>query len=608
MPGSGASGAWSHKKISRTNVWCLIALFFFLVSCSPHQSSAGTSLPSSPFENQVKPYQEEQETIILKETQEEPKKLTGEKIPFSEVDQESKGEANIQKDPSGKENNSLPNADQEVSLQEDPQNSIQENSQNSVQENSQNPVQEDPQNTVHEDPQNLIDMALEYYNLSQELWNQGNDDEALQALDQAYGLILKVEVDDNSELIQQKEDLRFMIAKRVLEIYASRHTTVNGFHSEIPLVMNRYVKAEIKQFQTCERRFFLEAYKRSGRYRPFIVRALKEAGLPEELSWLPLIESGFKVRALSRARALGLWQFIPSTGYKFGLTRDAWIDERLDPEKFTQAAIAYLKELHNIFGDWTTVLAAYNCGEGTVLKIIRRQRINYLDNFWDLYERLPRETARYVPRFLAVLHIIKNPEKYGFELPEPDPPMEYDIVPVNKQLSLKAIARSLRLSPKVLANYNPELRYQVTPCSYKLKVPKGLGPQVAQILEKLKPWKPPHHRYVYHRLRRGETLYHLARRYHTSVLAIMRVNNIANPRRIRAGQKIKIPVGIKYVAASKPSKQKIVTYVVRRGDSLWRIARRFGTTTRKIMRINGLTSTRLRVGQVLKIPIKVQSS
>ena len=116
------------------------------------------------------------------------------------------------------------------------------------------------------------------------------------------------------------------------------------------------------------------------------------------------MESGFKIQAYSRARALGLWQFIPSTGYKFGLSRDEWVDERMDVEKSTQAAIAYLKELHGMFGDWLTVLAAYNCGEGRVLRVISRQHINYFDRFWDLYNQLPRETARYVPR-LSLIHI-----------------------------------------------------------------------------------------------------------------------------------------------------------------------------------------------------------
>jgi membrane-bound lytic murein transglycosylase D len=245
----------------------------------------------------------------------------------------------------------------------------------------------------------LLDSALDFYKSSQEFWSEGNLEKAMEALDQAYSHLVDVDPGDNPELSQQREDVRFMISKRVLELYASRYTAVDGNHQAIPLIMNEHVKKELQLFQNRERKFFIESYRRSGKYRDLIVPALKEAGLPEELSWLPLIESGFKVRALSRARALGLWQFIPSTGYKFGLKRNTWVDERLDPEKATAAAIAYLKELHQIFGDWTTVLAGYNCGEVTVLKLIRNQRINYLDHFWDLYDMLPRETARYVPRF-----------------------------------------------------------------------------------------------------------------------------------------------------------------------------------------------------------------
>jgi membrane-bound lytic murein transglycosylase D len=218
--------------------------------------------------------------------------------------------------------------------------------------------------------QTVLDDALELCQVSQEFWQKGELENAVDALDQAYALILGVDATDQPKLIQQKEDLRFMISKRILEIYASRNIVVNGNHDAIPLVMNNHVQAEIKRFTIgSERKFFKQAYQRSGRYRPQIVAALREAGLPEELSWLPLIESGFKVNALSRSRALGLWQFIPSTGYKFGLKRDKFIDERMDPVKSTTAAIGYLKELHGIFGDWSTVLAAYNCGEGRVLRV-----------------------------------------------------------------------------------------------------------------------------------------------------------------------------------------------------------------------------------------------
>ena len=251
--------------------------------------------------------------------------------------------------------------------------------------------------------QNNIDHALQIYRLAQKMWEEGNLNEALTYLDKAYETILKLDSGLPPEIDQQKEDLRYMISKRILEIYASRHIVVNGNHDEIPIIMNEHVKREIQRFTGKERQFFIQSLERSAEFRPYMVSQLKKAGLPEELSWLPLVESGYKVRAFSSARALGLWQFIPSTGYKFGLKRNYYIDERLDPKKATNAAISYLTELHKIFGDWTTALAAYNCGEARVLRIIRKQRINYLDNFWDLYQQLPRETSRYVPRFLATL-------------------------------------------------------------------------------------------------------------------------------------------------------------------------------------------------------------
>jgi len=457
--------------------------------------------------------------------------------------------------------------------------------------------------------QEYIDAALEYCKEANSLWNEGETEKALNALDLAYSHILKVNEEESPELIQQKEDLRVLIAKRITEIYASLHTVAKGNHNAIPMIMNRHVEDEIRRFQGGERNFFLNAYRRSGRYREAIVDALKAAGLPEELSWLPLIESGFKCRALSRARALGLWQFIPSTGYKFGLNRDSWIDERLDPQKSTQAAIAYLKELHDIFGDWTTVLAAYNCGEGTVLRLIRRQKINYLDNFWDLYEMLPRETARYVPRFLATLHIIANPDQYGFELPEPDPPLSFETVTVDRQMSLRAIARALDIPTETLVELNPELRYKVTPNKpYELKVPEGLGSVLMASLDNIPTWCPPKRVFAYHKVRRGETLSLIAMKYHTSVSAIMRANRIRSAKRLRVGQRLKIPLGKKRNFKSLYSSSKrgkgIVKYIVQRGDSLWMIARKFNTTAKAIMRYNGLRSSHLRVGQVLKIPTR----
>jgi membrane-bound lytic murein transglycosylase D len=465
----------------------------------------------------------------------------------------------------------------------------------------------DSETTAAQKVQTDLDEALELCELSQDYWQQGELENAVEALDRAYALILSVDTSDQPKLIQQKEDLRFMISKRILEIYASRNIVVNGNHNAIPVVVNRHVQAEINRFTTgSERRFFIESLKRSGRYRDRIVSALKDAGLPEELSWLPLIESGFKTHALSRSRALGLWQFIPSTGYKFGLHRNKFIDERMDPAKATRAAIDYLKELHSMFGDWSTVLAAYNCGEGRVLRVIRSQNVNYLDNFWDLYERLPRETARYVPRFLATLHVLNNLEKYGMDQVVVDRPLEFELVIVNKQVSLGNVAKSIGVSETALKDLNPELRYKILPGdSYSLRVPPGRGEMLLAQLDRIPVSRPPQRAYAYHRVRHGETLSVIARRYRTSVGSIMRANNLRRSNYIVAGKRLKIPqrgyTQQPVKAIAKPRNGRALSHIVRKGDSLYIIAKQYGTTTKKIQELNNLKTTTLHIGQVLTI-------
>jgi membrane-bound lytic murein transglycosylase D len=470
----------------------------------------------------------------------------------------------------------------------------------------------DPRNAsgsgVGKPDQEVLDDALEYCRVAQDYWQKGELERAVESLDHAYSMILDVDPKDDFKLVQQKEDLRFMISRRILEIYASRNIVVHGNHNAIPMTMNRHVESEIQRFAGGgEKDFFRSALKRSGRYRPEILKALKEAGLPEELSWLPLIESGYKVNALSKARALGLWQFIPSTGYKFGLKRDRFIDERMDPEKSTEAAIAYLKELHQIFGDWTTVLAAYNCGEGRVLRVIRTQNVNYLDNFWDLYERLPRETARYVPRFLATLYILNNPEKYGIDVADVDPPMEFEVVSVSKQFHLKNAAKAIGVSEATLKELNPELRYKILPeGEYALKIPPNTSDLLLANIDQIPVSSLPQPAYVVHRVRSGETLSTIARKYRTSVSKIMRANNLRRSHYIVAGRKLKIPTryapSTSYAKSTPKRRGKSSIHVVRNGDNLWSIAKRYGTTTGSIQKINNLQDTRLHIGQRLLIP------
>ncbi|MCK4836381.1 MAG: LysM peptidoglycan-binding domain-containing protein [Candidatus Aminicenantes bacterium] len=454
----------------------------------------------------------------------------------------------------------------------------------------------------------ILEEASDAYQDAQIAWEKADIDTALAALDEAYSIILKLELTPESPHFQEKNDLRLLIAQRIQEIYASHLIAVGVNHKAIPLTENKYVMKEIERFQTKERQYFLDAYKRSGLYREMILKHLKKEGLPKELSWIPVIESGFKVRAYSRARALGLWQFISSTGYRFGLKKNRWIDERMDPEKSTQAAIKYLNELHSIFGDWTTALASYNCGEFRVQRVIRAQRINYLDNFWDLFVMLPRETARFVPRFIATLLIIKNPEQYGFTLPTPDPPLRYETLTVNRPLRLSSLSKLLNLGQKSLATLNPELRHRSTPdAEYQLKIPVGLGEQAAHAIQSLKRWVPPEATYIIHYVRRGETVSGIARRYRTSVSAIARLNSLRRSFLIRPRQRLKIPSyrGGRKRQTSRilkldKEKEKLV-YKVKRGDSLQQIARAFNTTIQKIKELNNLTSNVLRVGQKLRI-------
>jgi len=457
----------------------------------------------------------------------------------------------------------------------------------------------------------LLDEALELCQAAQDFWQKGDLENALTTLDNSYSLILKINSYDNPKLIQEKEDLRFMISKRILEIYASRHTVASGNHNAIPITMNKHIKAEMKiMTQSKEKKFFISAYKRSGRYRAKIVQELKKAGLPLELSWLPLVESAFKVKALSKARALGLWQFIPSTGYKFGLKRNIYIDERLDPFKSTKAAIAYLTELHQIFGDWTTVLAAYNCGEGRVLRLIREQNINYLDHFWDLHERLPRETARYVPKFIATLHIINNLKENGLDTITLDEPLEYEEVEITKHVCLKDIASEIEVPLKNLLQLNPELRYKVLPNDkYLLKVPPGFSTILIAKLDKIPVYSLPKRSYVRHRVRHGETLSAIARKYKANIFQIAKANKIHKNNYIVAGKLLKIP--LTKTTLHKPNRFKSTisnkknytpSHIVKRGDSLWILARRYNTTTRKIQFINNMASTTLYIGQEINIP------
>lgn len=475
-------------------------------------------------------------------------------------------------------------------------------------------IEEKPAENELQENGSSTDEVYALYQEAQAAMEKGDMDEALRLLDRAYAALIKIEAPADSPLYQEKYDLRILLAQKIQQVYAFRLPPPGTNHKTIPLVENSWVLAEIKSFQTVERKFFEEAYRRSGLYRPMILEELRRAGLPEELSWLPLIESGYKARALSRARALGLWQFIASTGYRYGLKRDKYIDERMDPVKSTRAAIKYLTELHDFFGDWSTAIAAYNCGEIRVQNVIRAQKIDYLDNFWDLFTNLPYETARYVPRFIATLLIVENPEKYGFTLPEPYQAINFETVRLNKPVKLSVIAGKLNLNVDELIQLNPELRHDSTPnYEYELRVPVGYGETLLASLNEVPSWTPPDVVYGWHTVKKGETLGAIARRYRTTVGAIVRLNNLRNATLIYPGQRLRIPgrgQGLEPAdgdetsssagSRSGPSSNQI-SYTVKPGDSLYQIARTYGVSVEKIKRDNNLDSDNITAGQKLII-------
>jgi membrane-bound lytic murein transglycosylase D len=460
------------------------------------------------------------------------------------------------------------------------------------------------------DPGALLASSLATFERAQELWQGGEIDAALAALDQAYAAMAEARVDDDPELLRQQEDLRRLIARRVVEVYASRRTVVGDADAAIPMVLNDHVRREIASFQGSERREFLAGFERSGLFRPRILAELRAAGMPEQLSWLPMVESWYKVRALSTARALGMWQFIPSTGYRFGLSRNDWIDERMDPEKSTTAALAYLTELHDMFGDWLTAIAAYNCGETRVLRTINRQHISYFDQFWDLYEQLPRETRRYVPRFLAVLEILRDPSAYGFDdLPVPLDPLPESKVEIARSVRLAELEKNLGLAAGELAALNPELRSGVTPDGlYRLRVPdrtdeKLVIAAVGELPVATRPAPAPSPSTTgTHVVRSGETLSTIASRYRVPTSTLMRLNGLSDPNRLRVGQRLRVSGTASSVGGgSGGGGGSAATYTVRPGDSLWLIASRYGTTVDRLRRDNGLNGNALQPGQRLKV-------
>ena len=283
---------------------------------------------------------------------------------------------------------------------------------------------------------------------------------------------------------------------------------------------------------------------RSSRYLRMMKNILREEGVPEDIAYLPLIESGFYNHAYSRSRASGPWQFIRGTGRRYGLKIDWWVDERRDPVKSTYAAARYLRDLHEMFGSWSLALAGYNAGEG---KIKRALKVTKAKDFWSVMRTMAikRETFNYVPKFIAARQIALDPEAYGFRnIPYQDD-FTYDEVTIDFPMSLDVIARAAGCDEKTVKDLNPELRRWSTPPvdKYNLKIPRGSRATFLANLPKI----PEAQRVTVkvHIVRSGDTVSEIAHRYAVSQRAIMTYNRLSRKALIRPGQRLIIPISYK---------------------------------------------------------------
>jgi membrane-bound lytic murein transglycosylase D len=382
-----------------------------------------------------------------------------------------------------------------------------------------------------------------------------------------------------------------------LDDYAREKVAYN-----VPIIMNERVKNCILYYQTVARDAFERYLRRSTKFIPMIDEIFTEHGLPTDLKYLALVESGYNPKAYSWARAMGLWQFIASTGRLYKMYRNWWYDERRDPVKATHAAARFLKDLYEDFGDWNLAMAAYNGGPGRISRTIKKQKTR---DFWKL--RLKKQTMDYVPFFMAATIISKDPEKFGFTDINYEPEWVYDEVLVDKCLDLAVVGKSIGCSVKELQKLNPELLRQFTPPNknkYTLRIPKGSKSKFVAAYEKMPSSKQTS--WVKHRIKKGETVSTIARKYGVSQYAIFSANNLSRRSKIYAGKNLVVPVPNDRNYSSSRSRRSYDLagnlYVVRSGDNVWDIANAFNTSPDKIRRLNNLDrKARIYVGQKLRI-------
>ncbi|MDP2683142.1 MAG: transglycosylase SLT domain-containing protein [Deltaproteobacteria bacterium] len=319
---------------------------------------------------------------------------------------------------------------------------------------------------------------------------------------------------------------------------------------DVPVVVNDKVEFFIKYFQTRGRKYFEKWLARSEMYLPMLKDIFRQNGLPEDLTYLALIESGFNPNARSRSRAVGMWQFMKWTGKKYGLKADLWVDERKDPEKATRAAAKYLKDLYGIFNSWHLAAASYNAGEGRILRAMKKHKT---DDFWIVAKQkktLKRETRDYIPKYIAAMIIAKEPAKYGFTDMEYQPRIAYDKIVIPGATDLRVIANACECPVEDIKELNPELLKWFTPPNYpeyEIKLPK----EKAGVFQANFIVIPPQERlnFLVHTVKKGETLSLIAKKYGASIDSILYLNKLKSAKYVKVGIEIVIPVRPKKMAA-----------------------------------------------------------
>lgn len=405
-----------------------------------------------------------------------------------------------------------------------------------------------------------------------------------------------------SELKPPKEDLA-----QVDEVPADDSAEEKPYY--IPMVLNDSVENHLEYFKTRGKDVFQRWLEQSARYIPMMRDIFREKSLPEDLVYVAMIESGFNPYAVSWAKAVGPWQFMPGTGKLYGLRIDWWVDERKDPVKSTHAAAEHLRDLYNLFGSWPLALASYNAGAGKVQRAVLKSRA---EDFWDLKASryIRKETKNYIPKYMAATIIAKNPEAYGFTRPEVKS-FAYDEVIISESTDLRLIARCAGCTYEEIKELNPSLRRWITPpqdSTYVLRIPRGrketfLANYAAAPPEQKIRWER-------HEVSHGETLSTVARLYHSTPEAIRDINGLKG-NRVAPGKHLLVPVALDgkpldmdFLPPHLGKKQQIL-YRVRRGETLWKIARSHNVTVADIREWNRGIGRSVRAGQKIKLVVDI---